>query len=1273
MQIKKIGIILLLMILIVPTIALAYEFDNIKSYNSDTKEVTIKNSFLGIPTSDVAKVQLNTPLEVMVMPGNDRKVAEFTIDNYENDYQDAIKNIEVYDNKGNKVEREFVLKYKTYEDIEVLIPNKTKEICNKVNYGKDLWEDSCEEIPVTYKTKKQQKEVWLNFNNNKLPIGEVTIGLFTKVYNSDYKVEWIPTLFGVKINEWSSWTSALNIGLVDYWSFDTPGLNGTLGRINLTLVGAGATIQSNGLIGNRLNLSSGGYVTNISKIETTIAFPTIQGTRPFSVNLWVYAKTYGGTGFFSYCDAGPSYGFNFRSTNGANIDIVKYSVAAQIKSATYPTNSWNMLTAVQNLTAVNYYLNGVSIAINQEASAIGIGGVQTFRIGGSMDGGANTQNEFMDEIGFWNRSLTDTEVTQLYNGGTGITYGLDVISVSQSIPTDNQHFNTTNVNMVCNYTTTGSATILNTTLKVYNSSDYLIYNNFTTYAGNSNLNESWNNNFIGGTYKWECFGSSLSLKTNSGNRTFFINYGINITQDYPPTMNVSTQTNNFYCNFTTIGITQLNQETLRIYNASNYLSYNNNLVPISLYSDNRTWTTTLPDGVYNYSCSAAGTNNNEFNITTNRTFTIDTQAPTINITAPTSNQIFLSNVSINLNYTILHNGSLSLGSCWYSLDGVTSSTFTCGINQSANLTNNNHNLIYYANDSLNNVANSQQVNFTIVDLNYSQTFTNLVLESQTRYFNISILKNASVTSNAFLNYRGTMYAGTESNVGTLYTYTTSVPGFLLSAINTNYTFNWTINLSGTLYNSSSNKQEVYQELISQCDGANFKVQVINVTFADETTLLPMNVTMDLSNWVFGSLGRTYTFSNVTNHNYEYDFCIFPSWSPSIQSFETFQYSHSQGATYPQRKSSFNATYLNTTIVPYTLYLLSSTSGQYVSFQVINMGNQVIPNAYVKIERSIMGSTITISEGYTDASGIITFWLNPLYVQTLTISKDGYTTLVQSITPTQTFYTVTLGSIASQVFTSNFYGMTWKTYPPSGKIGEGMQQFTFNLSTVPTNLINNCTMKVLYPNGTIINSTTGCGSLGGVVSFVVNTTGRFGTMYGHYSFTANGTEYYIERDAQWKLFDTFNSTLLTTMQSAFQDAKDSPDWGGCPGNETWVYNNTDGKCYDASGIIRDGGTADYSRIVFFFLFFCLLVAVLNFYTGYDTAYPGSFIYILTGIVLFLSVINGTTHGFFALEGAVATNSNFFGAATPIMDNFLLAFHCLLISGIYFFTMNRRYQT
>jgi len=40
-----------------------------------------------------------------------------------------------------------------------------------------------------------------------------------KLKKGDY-VEWIPNLFGVRVDEWASWVESLNTGIIAYWNFN---------------------------------------------------------------------------------------------------------------------------------------------------------------------------------------------------------------------------------------------------------------------------------------------------------------------------------------------------------------------------------------------------------------------------------------------------------------------------------------------------------------------------------------------------------------------------------------------------------------------------------------------------------------------------------------------------------------------------------------------------------------------------------------------------------------------------------------------------------------------------------------------------------------------------------------------------------------------------------------------------------------------------------------------------------------------------------------------
>jgi len=116
----------------------ALEFDNVKTYDSVTREVTITNAFgLG---ADIGKARLNTPLNVHVGLGY-QKVAEFDIWAY-TDYNDIIKSIDFYDKnkvdwEKNKFTRDFDIKYKSYEN--VLVDDYENKIISYMENGTAIY------------------------------------------------------------------------------------------------------------------------------------------------------------------------------------------------------------------------------------------------------------------------------------------------------------------------------------------------------------------------------------------------------------------------------------------------------------------------------------------------------------------------------------------------------------------------------------------------------------------------------------------------------------------------------------------------------------------------------------------------------------------------------------------------------------------------------------------------------------------------------------------------------------------------------------------------------------------------------------------------------------------------------------------------------------------------------------------------------------------------------------------------------------------------------
>lgn len=128
---KKLFLVFIFGLFLISNIS-AFEFDNIKEYDNTKNIITITNAFgLG---DNIAEVKLDTPLVYNVIRGEDRLVAEFTINNFD-DYIDVFNDMEFYNINDNlkEFDREFTYKYKNITGIKEHLVYNT--ICDKLEPG----------------------------------------------------------------------------------------------------------------------------------------------------------------------------------------------------------------------------------------------------------------------------------------------------------------------------------------------------------------------------------------------------------------------------------------------------------------------------------------------------------------------------------------------------------------------------------------------------------------------------------------------------------------------------------------------------------------------------------------------------------------------------------------------------------------------------------------------------------------------------------------------------------------------------------------------------------------------------------------------------------------------------------------------------------------------------------------------------------------------------------------------------------------------------------
>ena len=523
------------------------------------------------------------------------------------------------------------------------------------------------------------------------------------------------------------------------------------------------------------------------------------------------------------------------------------------------------------------------------------------------------------------------------------------------------------------------------------------------------------------------------------------------------------------------------------------------------------FTKSLDDGDHNWTYETCDTISCVF--ATTRDLFVDVTSPVINITYPTIINYHVINTNLSLNWTV---SDSNLDSCWYDYNGSLMNVTCLDNHTGINITDpSNTNVTFYVNDTFGN-DNSDYQEWDILIFERSTTYNSTSYETERETFYMNITTNGTTPTDVQLIYDGTSYSTTptnthENNYDVLRTI--DIP---VTAEAKTFFFNFTV--SGTETSSSTLTQTIDWANFTECpDDTPF----INISFKNETIAEEdVNATI-ASSWNYwlgeGTVFKTLSFSNATE-NRNYQFCL-DSLNRTTETNISMTYTNSISQ---QRNFAGDFSLTNDT-TSQILFLLPTTEGVYVTFQVVNAAEQPIPGVTSNVT---MAGTL-IASGTTDDAGTISYFLDPDTSYTFTFFREDYDIFITTLTPTQTTFTIVLGAEAVAEEDDYTRGITYSISPGAvSLVNHTNTYFNFTLTSAYWT-VEEFGFNLTSQNRTLLNETSAVTN-GGTI-FVFHNTSNDTTITMTFFWTIAGNV--STGSTFWTVFDSSGTGWgLTTFFS-----------------------------------------------------------------------------------------------------------------------------------------------
>lgn len=279
-----------------------------------------------------------------------------------------------------------------------------------------------------------------------------------------------------------TFVSGINWDNTAYWRFDET---------------SGIAIDSayglnNGTISNQILRGINGILNNSYKFNNTGSIliannPAVNFTQNMSFSFWINATNFNGDSFI-FSKMNGTTGWDFMANDSAFVErymlrvrnISGAGTLIRLVGGGLNSSLWTHIVVTSNSSSLTLYQNGLFAN-----TTLWSGSFLTNTLPLNITYATSSSNgTILDEIGFWNRTINSTEVSELYNSGVGLLFQNQTANIFNVTNTFN-NFNTTT------YETAYESYFTNFTLANGINISYanLVWNG-TIYSGSFNQNNT---------------------------------------------------------------------------------------------------------------------------------------------------------------------------------------------------------------------------------------------------------------------------------------------------------------------------------------------------------------------------------------------------------------------------------------------------------------------------------------------------------------------------------------------------------------------------------------------------------------------------------------------------------------------------------------------------------------------------------------------------------------------------------------------------------------